>query len=276
MGCQRQEFATTGIDESVQLIGGDPFGHIESVGLRIPTIATALAAPGFDKKTGLANALLNRYLFVLAQFSVGAGATAHIRGWRELLTIGVKQGTVDTGFRVAEQEVLWPGWKFQDGNVSFHLTDVGPPDAQGIPRLAQGPNDLDNFSFRWTAGNALLYEVATLPAGDPFYIDLTLYTAPNNGKPWGVPLVPGMSTMYDLRTPWRSGGLPWYSLDIPVQGPRTIALFASVRQTNPLTRLALVPPATFFPEGLSPEEQFLLNFPGAIYWRVGGSLIVDF
>lgn len=271
----RSEIVTTGIDEELQLIGGDAYGHINSVGLRVPTLATALAAPVVDGAP-FPNPLIGRYLFMLASFSIAAGANSRIRGWRQLLTIGVKQHDDELGFtRVAEQLVTSPFWRFQDGNVSWHLMDMGPPGAQGVPNDVSNPNDLENFTFRNSITPALLYETATLPVADPFYIDLTAYTPPNQGRPWGTSFLPGFTTMYDLREPWSQGGLQWQSLDIPIAGPRTIALFASIRQTNPNTRVTLHAPATFYPEGLSQEEQFLLNFPNAIYWRVGASLIVD-
>ena len=254
------------------------------MGLRIPPGATTVVGnvPPLNNRgfPGFPGPLLNRYLFMLCAFNVNKGQCARLRGWRELLTIGIKQETDAGAFRVVEQEVFSPFWKFQDGNVSFHLMDMGPPGGQGLPLTVRGPFDLDNFKFRWATSPALLYDTGTVvPAGDPFYVDLTTYVAPNQGKPYGIPLIPGMGVMYDLRTPWRSGGLPWHAIDIPVQGPRTVALFASVRQTDPDTRIALVPPtapAIFYPEGLSPEEQFLLNFPEAVYWRVGGGLIVDY
>src|ERR1700687_1101782 len=277
----RSEIITTGIDEQLQLVGSDPYAHIENVGLRVPfgpTATVGKVAP-LDERAcpEFPGPLLNRYLFMLCAFNVNYKQCARLRGWRELVTIGTKQ-TSDAGSpRVVEQEVLSPFWKFADGNVSFHLMDMGPPGGQGLPLTLRGPIDLNNFKFRWASSPALLYDTGTvMPAADLFYVDLTTYVAPHQGKPYGAPLIPGMSVMYDLRTPWRSGGLPWHAIDIPITGPRTVALFASVRQTNPATRVALTLPLPIYPEALSPEEQFLLNFPNAIYWRVGGGLIVDY
>ena len=58
-----------------------------------------------------------------------------------------------------------------------------------------------------------------------------------------------------------------------MDGPDTIAIFISVLQGNPATRNRLAIPT--YPTNLPPEEQFLLNYPDAIYWRVGASMIVE-
>lgn len=64
-----------------------------------------------------------------------------------------------------------------------------------------------------------------------------------------------------------------------LEGPDTIAFFASVRQSTGLYSVATSPLA--FPGGLSAEEQFIGNFGGGEtprpkYWRVGGSLVVEY
>jgi hypothetical protein len=288
----RVEIVANGIDESLQLIGGDAFGRLLSVGLRVPFAATNVAAkaPGIK---GFPGPIIGRYLFLIATFSISYKQKARIRGYRMGATIGAKQISASgVTPRVIEREIESPMFKFQDGNISWHLMDVGAPNAQGYNPLRTGPNDLDNFIFRWSSSPALLYETATLPAGDPFYVDLTAYKPPWQGRPPGTTLLPQFNTMYDLRTPYRTSQA-WNSLDIPLEGPRTVAFFASVRQTNPATRAPYTPPAGLTPEefyslGISQEEQFILENPpvgggeifpfstGAIYWRVMGSLIVDF
>jgi hypothetical protein len=273
MECGRVEIVTTGIDEALQLIGGDAYGRFESTGLRIPTLPTATAGT-MGVFGGLPAALFGRYLFVLAQFSLASGTKARLRGWRQMATLGVRQ-TGGAKPRVVEQMIENPYFKLDDGNISWHLMDLGPPGPQDFPFAKQGPNDLQNLAFRFSNGPALLYETTTQPAGDPFYVDMTSYTPPNKGRPWGQALLPGFGNILDLRVPWKDSQA-WHSLDIPLEGPRTIALFASVRQSNPDTREALsIATVAPFPLGLSPEEQFLKDFPTAIYWRVGGALIAD-
>jgi hypothetical protein len=259
------EIATTGADEYLQLIGSDPFGSVSSVGLRVPF------APTTDPK--------KRYLFLLASFTLAEGEHARISGFRQLVTIGSTQsygsGTSE-GSIVIEQEVRSPFWRFQDGNVSWHINTVGTPNASEIPQTpGNGPVDCASFKQYWADGPALLYGPPAPPKPEGnVYTNVVDYVPPNGGKPYGTASDSKLGTMYDLRTQWLTHG-GWSALDIPVIGPKTVAFFASVRQTNPETRHALVVPSPFYGGGLSPEEQFLLNFPGAQYWRVGGALRVE-
>jgi hypothetical protein len=268
---RRIEIPTTGIDEFFQIIGSDPFGSTSYVGLRVPTRPTATLAD--DNGT---NIFANRYLFTGAAYSVSDGSIGRIVGYRQLVTIGATQ-TVGEGsaaqVREVEQLVTSPFWHFADANVSFHLRRLGPPGSQGVPANTPGPTDLRCFKFRRSDGPALLYETATVPLG--YYVNLTAYTPPNAGQPYGTPLSDGhQGTFYDQRTEWRTHGA-WHSLDVEVEGPDTIVAFISVAQTDPASRPVYTPPGTFFPNGLSDEEQFLLNNPTARYWRVGFSLIVE-
>ena len=255
------EINTTGVDETLQNLGGDPFGGSTSVGLRVPTLATPDAN--------------SRYLFLGASFSLGEGSHATILGWRQLETIGavVTAGGAETAERFVEMEVTSPTFRLPDGNVSYHLQRLGPPNARGWPQIpASNTTDLRNFVRRWADGPALLYETYTIPAGNQFYVDLTAYTPPGRGQPWGEP-VGQLGTVYDLRTPWRTHGA-WHALGIPVEGPGTFAMFISVRQSAGATGTGVTP----LP-GCMCEEQFLNSFGaspgGVVYWRVGCSLIVD-
>lgn len=253
------EISSSGPDEYLQLIGGDPFGGSTAVGLRVPTLA-----------------LPNRYLFNGCALSIGEGAKARILGYRQLVTIGqagVGAGESSTP-RFVEQEITSPVFRFQDGNVWMGLRLLGGPNAQGVPLQTPVPAlPPAGASFRWSMSSALLYESLTLPGGNDYYVDLTAYVAPNSGRPWGQPIQSG-SDWLSLQTPWRTHGA-WHALDIGVEGPDTIAILVSVLQTNPSTRRALQLPGTFYPGGLSAEEQFLQNYPDAIYWRVGCSLVVE-
>jgi len=254
------EITTTGVDEWLQALGGDPYGGSSSVGLRIP---------------GLATTNTNRYLFLLASFSIPTGIKARIVGYRQLLTLGVATSAPgeESPGRFVEQEVTSPFFRLPDGNVSWHIQRLGPPNAQGFPPGNRAEaTDLRSFKKKWSEGPALLYETATNP--NQFYVDLTAYTPPNGGKPWGTPLRAGeQGTFYDLRANWRDDRA-WTSLDMELEGPDTVAFFASVRQSAGAS--AITAPSPFFSEGLSPEEQFLLNFPSGVkYWRVGGALMIE-
>lgn len=258
------EVSSSGPDEFLQLIGGDPFGGSTAVGLRVPALALANVDPA-----------LNRYLFNGCAYSIGEGAKARILGYRQLVTIGQGFASIEGSTpRFVEQEVLSPVWRFQDGNVWMGLRQAGGPNWQGIPTQTPVPATPPNgTSFRAGMAPSLLYESITLPGANLYYPDLTAYVPPNQGRPWGRPIQSGNDWL-SLQTQWRTHGA-WHALDIEVEGPDTIAIFISVLQSNPSTRRALAPPGTFFAGGLSAEEQFLLNYPNAIYWRVGCSLIVE-
>ena len=259
------EIASAGFDEGLQGIGGDAFGGTSAVGLRVPTLASG--SPTTPK----------RYLFMLAAFSVSENAQARIVGMRQMTRIGFRQppgGEVPAASApyTVTQLVEDPAWRFQDGNVSYHLQRLGPPNSQGFPSVPSA-TDLRNLVNGFSMTPALLYSKITVVG--PQYVNLTEYLPPNGGNPWGTPLGSGhQNTILDIRAPWAES-TGWISLDMELEGPDTVALFASVFQTDPLVRPTLVTPTPFFPEGLSREEQFLKNFPNAIYWSVAGSLIVE-
>lgn len=262
---RRFEITSTGIDEAFQFIGSDPYGGISNVGLRVPFL------PTHDPR--------RRYLFNLASFKIAEGARARIVGYRMGWTLGVKQAANGNNPpRVVEQIVRDPFFHLSDANISWHmrLLSQGEPNVKGPGPLAP---PLRNLAFQMSDVPALLYKKIGIGV-NPFYVNLTDYTPPNLGRPWGRTLQNNFSTFYDLRTQWDTHGA-WSSLDVPVSGPCTVAFFASVRQSDssqqiPTGRVPLVAPNPFmFTGGLSPEEQFLQNFPRAQIWRVCGALAVE-
>jgi hypothetical protein len=253
------EIASSGVDEYLQGLSGDPYNGSSAVGLRVPALATPNAQ--------------SRYLFLGSVFSIGEGVKARIRGYRQLVTLG-KDVTGEGGTpRFVEQPVTTPTFRLQDGNWSFHLHRLGPPNAQGWPQVANPADNLRSFMFHWADGPALLYQNYTIDAGQAYYTKLTAYTPPNNGRPWGTALRSGQQgTFTDLRTPWLTHGA-WHSLDEEFYGPDTIAMFISVRQTagaEPPSGVTL----SDLPNSM-PEEQFIAAFPGCLIWRVGCSMIVE-
>jgi hypothetical protein len=258
------EVASYGIDEEFQTIGSDPYMGINNLGLRVPYLP--IASPQ------------TRYLFNLASFTLADGQLARIVGFRMFWSLGVRLGAPGDQPYFVEQPVIQPAFHLADGNVSFHMRRIAHNE---VPIPNQGPvvPPLRGMAFRMSDNPAMLYEQAT-PAGS-FYVNIRAYTPPNLGRPWGTVLQSDMGTFYDQKTQWREHGA-WHSLNIPVDGPAQYGFFASVRQTNAATRPVLTPPGTFYPGGLSAEEQFLLNFPfvegestGAIIWRVSGALVVE-
>jgi hypothetical protein len=264
----RVEVVTVGIDESFQTIGSDPAGRNGSMGLRIPYLPLVNATPQ-----------QSRYLFMLCSISIPVDGKARIRGMRKYVSLGLNAASIEEPRRIVEHEIRNPQWHPLGGNISWHLQDLGPPNGTGTPGGTGSVPGVDSFAFQSSLDPALLYETAT--NAFPYYVGLTAYTPPNGGQPYGVPLINGgYSTRYDIETPWKSAHA-WESLDIPICGPRTVALYASVRQADTTAVGYALPPVSGAPgasgygEGLSSEEQFLVNFPGASYWRIAGSLIVD-
>lgn len=272
------EVSSRGIDEELQTVAGDPFGGLSSVGLRVPHLASP---------RGRTSA---RYLFQLGGFTVPEGIRVRVHGYRQLVTIGYLQpGNAQIGLqpRVNEFQVTSPFFKFTDGNISWHLMRMSmneplhplrPGHTRNMSLVTPGPplTPLRNLAWKMSDTPALLFSSVTTPNFDPFYTDLTAYTAPNSGRPWGRPLTSGVGCFYDLRTQWRESQA-WSALDIPIEGPTRVAFFASVAQTNPQGRPAIIPPPNDLSgASLSLEERFILNNPNAIYWRVGGALIVEY
>ena len=254
------EIVSTGVDEYLQGIGSDPFGSSSSFGLRVPTLATPNAR--------------SRYLFLLASFSLNEGEQARILGYRQFSSLGV----VISAPRYVEQEIKSPFFRLPDGNISWHLQRLGAPNARGYPVVQSSKTDLNSFVRNWADHSCLLYKSYTIAAGNRIYPQLTSYTPPNDGKPWGSAVPTGhQPTFYDQRAPWRAAKT-WHSLNMDVEGPCTVGFFASVRQSAGTYSVASGP--LTFPNGLSDEEQFIGNFGGGetprpIYWRVGGALILE-
>jgi hypothetical protein len=278
----RVEYQSYGPDQQMQLVGSDPFRGRDSLGMKVPTLATQ------SLPSAVGQGLDSRYLFHLASFQVPpSGGCSRIIGYRLLVELWAVQSTVN-GNRVVRQTVYDPGFVLSDANWSWHMRYI--PGAGCLENIRGGGGlatpavqsdgtfvNLDGTAFRMSSQSALLYETLKIPLGDPFYVDLSDYVPPNKGRPWGEPLA-NMGTFYGVSTNWSSDSA-WSSLDIPCVQPGTYALFASVRQTNTATRVNLTAPGTFFSGGLGAEEAFLLNFAGAstppFIGVVGGSLIVE-
>jgi hypothetical protein len=259
----KTELASSGIDEMLQGIGGDPFRSLDAVGLRIP---------------GLANDPTNRYLFQLVTIPVPRGTRVRVLGYRQLLTLGVLQPSGEQGgSRLVELVVRTPTFRLPDGNVSWHMTKV-----TGKPPIENRLTNSDNFLFRYgRTGSQLVYETAHFPAAnvDPFgrpdfYVTLDAYTPPNGGMPFGTPI---METVHDIRNPWdEPHSEDWLVKE--VDGPGTIVMWASVRQTalGGSPRIIQTPNPNNL-QILGPdEEKFIAQYPGQVkLWRVAGAVLYE-
>lgn len=266
----RVELVASGIDESLQ----SRFGAQSWEGLRVPFAPAQ--PPSMASPLGV-----TPYLFLSNYFEVGEGERKRIRGLGLLHKIGLDTNAVPGNAQIPEElYVQTPTWRFRDGWVSYHLREL-PPSLLGNLRTRAGPFDTNTLAFRMSKSPALLYEQIHFPAahiggGRPdYFVYLDGYVAPsilNFGRDVG-----GLGTIYDpARFPY-TGTTRWTSCDIQVEGGdggTAIALFIRVRQTNPATRpkLAAAPAIT---TGISQEEQFLLDYPNAIEWRVGSAMVVE-
>lgn len=235
-------------------VGSSPFGgDFGTAGTPIPTA----------QLTGTA-----RYLFCLAQYPVPRGEKAILWGIRQLLTIGNLYPNGSGGFQRINLPVE-DDWSFPDGDVSWHLRWI-PGDVLTSPKVpTPDPAAPLGTSPNLYAAGSLLYTPPFVP-----------YVAPNGGMPLGDPIL-GLATFYDVRYPAHGHGarsdLAW---ECP--GGGTIAIYASVRQTDPLTR-----PKTTIPDAALPfvrkQDAFVQTMVqtveratfAPVYDTIGATLVIE-
>lgn len=260
--CRRRvELVSVAVDDDLQGVGATPVvGDFSSTGVRVPN------TPTVDQS--------HRYLIRLCGAEVPSGAGLVIRGVRQAVTLRAEYAQTDQqenpiGTFVFEKEVESPWWHFIDGNVSFHF------------KWAQQVQSVRH-----------IFDPLQLPGTSPstFGIDSALLYTPNALGPFVGPYVPPgagippgrdvdfLSVLREIRYPWRNTD---WTLSVPLEGPGVLVMYASVRQTNPDTRLAppqLTAPAPFNDPlqcALRPEDQFLIQHPTCRYGRVAGAMVVD-
>lgn len=266
----RYEVLAQGFDPAVAGVGGDGTGVQNVVGLRVPTLATSTPA--------------NRYLFVCAAKRLARKECVRVVGVRPLVEIGVDTNNGVPPIYAVTKQVTTPDWHFADtGPVCFSLR---------VHRFMPSwkPSnvlDTDSFAQSWTGGSpGLVYQTATFPAknldihGHPDdYVALSSYTPPWSGMALGQPLA-GFGDMREVR-PYSDQTKQ--SLDpVTARGPGWLILWASVQQTNPEPRPTITLPTAMPLNPGIPEEGFVSTFPftagvcpGAVYWRVGGALVIE-
>jgi len=214
-----------------------------------------------------------RYLFRLAAISCETGNAIRLRGMRLAIGLGcmiVSNDPEDPGMVALNMDQKSPFWRFPDANVCFGLRAIYGPAVGRLPasRLISPGEGIDyasgTESVRLVASNGAIIPANKAPAAGFF-----------PGKPIG-----SLGLFRDLRFPWSSqGGLN--DFDIELSGPVIVALYASVRQTDPTTRQSL---ARLLPNGFVPplpEDQFVVNveraqgLPPVIYRYVSGSIIAE-
>lgn len=232
------ELASASFDPDLQGIGGTPWsGDESSTGIVVPVAPTTSQG--------------NRYLFRLTGVEIPVGYSIIICKVRQLATIR-QVDILNEEPRIVEREIESPLWRFQDGNISWHL------------RLQQqqfAPRHSDAAQIAGTSPEMRALDTALL-----YRAPLTPYRALNAGYPPGTS-VSDLGTFRDLRYPWQSQATP---LNILVRGPGAVVFYASVHQTNPEDR-PLYPSV----RGMRPEDQFISNFTQAVYGRVAGGLVFE-
>ena len=232
------EVASAAFDTDLTGIGSTPWsGDQASTGVRVPAAPTT--GPG------------NRYLFRLCGVEIPAGYAIMIRRLRQAATI--RQTDILNGEpRIIEQDITSPFWRFQDGNISWHLR---------LQKQQFAPKVFDPAQIAGTSPEMRALDTALL-----YRPPLVPYRALGAGQPPGTS-VGDLGTFRDIRFTWQNQSLSLRSL---VKGPGAVVFYASVFQTDPAIR-PLYPSVA----GMRPEDQFLGNFPRAIYGRVAGAIIFE-
>jgi len=175
-----------------------------------------------------------------------------IRGLRQLITIRHTEVQPNGLPLILEREVVSPLWRFQDGNVSWHLV------------LQQQQFAAHVFDPAQTAGTSP--EERGLDTALLYNPPLTPYFPPGAGYPPGKG-IGDLGTFRDIRFPWTDTN---WTMEEMVRGPGAVVLYASVFQTNPAIR----PVYPSF-DGMRPEDRFLSDFADARYGRIAGAIIFE-
>jgi hypothetical protein len=268
VGKLRYEISTLGVDEGLQGLTSDPFaaqGFTSYAGLRVPPVLP-----------GVLQVNMPRYRFLLATRKFNR--KTKIIGLRQGLTIGCNANIDAQPERPLECNVTTPGFRFADGNVSWHLVKE-----QGNRSFIRPQTDTESWAFMQSESSAMLYQTfansnVNPQTGAPIYynLGLTAYTPPNLGDSWEH--IAGLGNFHDLRFPW-SSPMGWDALDIEVGGSGRISLYATILQTNPVTRIQGAVAVTSLSSSAAPEEAFIRDMTvqgGKVnYWRVFGAIVFE-
>ncbi len=269
----RLEVASFGFDPVLCGLGSDPYGSLAGPRLRVPTLPTS--AQG------------TRYLFQLCTMPLPRWPVRLV-GVRQWLELGLNT-TVGGGLPYILTKLVGragagnPFWRFSDANVSWHVRLVRQ--IPQIPYAGQNVLTCDSFVWRWSGTPALVFESATFAAanlngrGHPDnYVALTGYVPPYGGAPLGEP-VSNLGNFSDVRFP---GDDPTRCAIDPIEleGPGYLVFYASLWQTNPgggeiAGRPVLTVPGSFPVDPELPEDGFVADWPKAVYWGIGGALVVE-
>lgn len=233
------ELVSSSINTDLTGVGASPYGDMAVTGVSVPS------AP-VDKD--------HRYLIRLVGVEIPKGFVITIKGLRQAATLRSVVAQEDGSSLVIEREIVSPFWRFMDGNISWHLRYTKNVFTNRLYDTTQAPGTSPGLGKGYDS--ALLYLPPLVP-----------YTPPNGGQPPGDG-IEDLGSFNDLRYPWEETS---WTMEQLISGPGSVILYASVKQTDPTGRPAY--PTTC--EGLRPEDQFVSNFPDAIYGRVAGAMTVE-
>jgi len=200
----------------------------------------------------------SRYLCRLCAIELTEEEVAVVRSIHQLVTIGAYWEIEEDQYPL-EIPVTDPTWCFVDGNISWHFRRVRPGTAPSRDRYSDVAFAPPYASDRNGQTTAILARDPTLGG----YIPL------NSGQPYGD-AIQSLGTFRDLRFPWSQRN---ENLDVSVEGLCQVVLYASVRQTDPDTRVQ--PPVAADGTYLRNEDRFVMAHETARYWRVGARMEVD-
>lgn len=241
------EVATAAYDADALGVGTSPYlGDVATTGLHVPVTPST---PN------------DRYLFRLCAAAVSERRGVRLRGIRTGITLRQEYLDAEAGTTfVFERETESLLWSFQDANVSWHLRWMNPSQSRRFAADAD-PAHLPAMSpSSWGLDSTLLYAPPAV-----------VYAPLGGGLPPGRD-VDYLGTWRDMRYPWKRTS---WDLDIPILGPGVVALYASVKQTNPTTRPQMPIFMNPIVGGWRVEDQFLAQHTQAVYGHVAGALLLE-
>lgn len=268
------EIVAQGVDLGLTGVGGGPSpGDLGYLGLTVPLLPTV---------DNIGNRR-SRYLFRLGGIEIPANCGLTVLDIRQYATIGTLvagtvpgpdadgvPGPVSTIIPV-NLPVTTPSWRFSDGaNIAWFLRkEQNRYTASAYSKAGSPPSSAPGFD---TLSSAILCEGVD---GDGAPI------SPNGGVPPSAGVgVGALGEFHEMRFPYQ-GSSSW-GLNYYVSGPGNLIFYASVFQTNPVTR----PDPTSYSDrqflSLCPEDQFVASYPrggleappGPVFTRIGGAMTV--
>jgi hypothetical protein len=197
----------------------------------------------------------------LCGWSIPPGMAARVIAVGEYTEIGLLIDQEEGGGRYPlRRDVVSPGWTFPDGNIARGITQMAPEQPSNLLSDAGSPPSTTRNVYGLSPG--LIYQGASpVP-----------YLAPAGGLFPGSPIGGSLGLWRDGRFRWSFSSSP---MDYAVEGPCNLVYWASIRQTDPEARPVLELPPEPDLGALLVEDRFVLQFPDAVYTRIGGFMVIE-